>query len=198
MLNAARIALIAALPLALPAQASADDTQAPPGPGMRRELGASSMLVFGLMPVAGFGFSSSLTLRWPNSSMLLEQRALEAFSSNDVQAGQRSRAWLGAVSVCYHRDAAFMCNIIQGGALYAPVPEGLELAGDPSRWIMTTGARGGADWCVSRRLCIRGFLELHVISARLDLQLGHLTVAQTSSVAALAGLGVTMPVELVE
>lgn len=196
MPKAARIALIAALPLALPARASADGAQAPPEEGMQRELGASSMLVFGLMPVAGFGFSSSLTLRWPHSSMLLEQRTLEAFSSTDVQAGQRSRAWLGVASVCYHRDAVFMCSIIQGGAFGTPVPEDLELTGDPSRWIMTTGGRGGADWCTSRRLCIRGFLELHLIPTRLTLKLGDLTVGQTSSVAALAGLGVTMPVDL--
>ncbi|WP_437780074.1 hypothetical protein [Sorangium sp. So ce1097] len=196
MPNAARIALIALLPLALPARASADDTQAPPGSEMHGELGASSMLAFGLMPVAGFGLSSALTLRWTNSSMLLEQRVIEAFSSNDVQAKQRSRAWLGATSLCHHRDAAFMCSIIQGGTLHMPVPEGVELTGDPSPWIMTTGARGGADWCISRRLCIRGFLELHVVPTRLALKLGHRTLAQTSSVATLAGLGLAMPVGL--
>ncbi|WP_438017333.1 hypothetical protein WMF18_42320 [Sorangium sp. So ce315] len=194
MPNAARIALMAVLPLALPARASADDAQAPPESGTHGELGASSMLVFGLMPMAGFGLSSALTLRWTNSSMMIEPRLIEAFRSNDLQAGQRSRAWLGAASLCYHRDEAFVCSIIQTGALHIPVPEDVKLVGARSPWITTTGGRGGADWCISRHLCVRGFLELHVIPTRIALKLGHLTLAQTSSIATLAGLGLTVPV----
>ncbi|MGK3998092.1 hypothetical protein [Sorangium sp. So ce1024] len=202
MPNAARIALLAVLLLALPARASADEPRGAPASAMGApasamygELSASSMLVVGLMPVAGFGLASALTLRWTSISVLLEQRAIEAFTSHEVQsAGKRSRAWLGAASACYHRDTVFMCSIVQTGPLEMPIPEDAKLAGAPSHWIATAGGRGGADWCVSRRVCIRGFLELHVIPVRPVLSLGSLTLMQTSSFAALAGLGVTLAV----
>ena len=52
----------------------------------------------------------------------------------------------------------------------------------------------GADWCVSQRVCIRGFMELHLIPVRPALNLGPLTKMQTSSIAPLAGLSLTVAV----
>ncbi|WP_437734062.1 hypothetical protein [Sorangium sp. So ce1335] len=196
MPSAARIALLVTLALAFPARASAASPPDDPESDARCEFSASSLLAFGLMPMAGFGVSSAIAIRWSGGSLALEPRTIEAWSRNDQQAGQRPRAWLGAASLCRNQDKAFLCTILQLGMLDMPVPEDVELAGDRSPTLATVGGRGGTDVCISRYLCLRGFLELHLTPGSPVLQLGSLTLGQTASFATIAGLGLVLPVDL--
>ncbi|WP_437957986.1 hypothetical protein WME76_43030 [Sorangium sp. So ce119] len=195
MPNAARIALMVALGLALPARASADDPQSAMWPEVYGEFSASSLLAFGLMPVAGLGLSSAIALRWFGGSFSLESRALKTLSSNDPHLGERSTAGLGAASICRHEQTIFLCQVLQIGALGTPVPPDVKLSGPHSPWIVTFGGRGGTDWRITRHLHLRGFVELHIIPMRPVVKLGNFSQDQAAYLAALAGLGLTVPVD---
>ncbi|KYF61771.1 hypothetical protein BE11_03805 [Sorangium cellulosum] len=196
MPNAARIALMVALGLALPARASADDPRSAMWPEVYGEFSASSLLAFGLMPVAGLGFSSTIALRWFGGSLSIESRALKTLGSSDPRLGERSSAGLGVASICRHEETIFLCQVLQIGALGTPIPPDVKLSGPRSPWIVTFGGRGGTDWRISRHLYLRGFIELHVIPMRPVVQIGDLSRDQSAYLAALAGLGLTVPVDM--
>ncbi|XXT19653.1 hypothetical protein WME94_56485 [Sorangium sp. So ce429] len=197
MLNAGRVALVIALSLALPARAYARDPQSAPPPGVYGELDASSMLAFGLMPVAGIGVSSALALRWLDASLRVEARAFEALGRNDgALLGQTTGAGAGAASLCRHKEAVFLCYVFQLGAIHLSAVDDLRPVESSSPWFVTSGARGGAEWRVSRHLHVRGFLELHLGVVRPMLRVSTLAQGQTSRVAAIAGIGLTLPVSL--
>lgn len=195
MSNAARIALMVALGLALPARASADDPQGAMWPEVSCEFSASSLLAFGLMPAAGLGLSSTIALRWFGGSLSLESRALKTLSSNDPHFGERSSAGLGVASICRHQETIFLCQVLQIGALGTPIPPDVKLSGPDSPWIVTVGGRGGADWRISRHLHLRGFVELHIIAMRPVVEIGNFSRDQAAYLAALAGLGLMVPVD---
>ncbi|WP_438026160.1 hypothetical protein [Sorangium sp. So ce233] len=195
MPNAARIALMVALGLALPARASADDPQGAMWPEVYAEFSASSLLAFGLMPVAGLGFSSTIALRWFGGSLSLESRALKALSSNDPHLGERSSAGLGVASICRHEQTIFLCQVLQMGALGTPIPPDVKLSGTHFPWIVTVGGRGGAEWRISRHLYLRGFVELHIIPMRPVVKIGNFSRDQTAYLATLGGLGLMVPVD---
>ncbi|WP_437655494.1 hypothetical protein [Sorangium sp. So ce1182] len=197
MLNAARVALLIALSLVLPARAYARDPRSASPPGVYGELDASSMLAFGLMPVAGIGVSSALALRWLDASLWLEARAFKALSRNEgAFLGQVTGAEAGAASLCRHREAVFLCYVFQLGAIHVSAVDGLRPQASSVPWFVTSGARGGAEWRVSRHLQVRGFLELHLALLRPLLRVSTLAQGQTSRVAAIAGIGLTLPVSL--
>ncbi|WP_434044668.1 MULTISPECIES: hypothetical protein [Sorangium] len=196
MPNAARIALMVALGLALPARASADDPQSAMWPEVYCEFSASSLLAFGLMPVAGLGLSSTIALRWFDGSFSIESRAFKALSSSNApHLGERTSAGLGAASICRHQETIFLCQVLQIGAIGTPIPPDVKLSGPHSPWIVTVGGRGGTDWRISRHLHLRGFLELHVVAMRPVVKIGNFSQDQTAYLAALAGLGLTVPVD---
>ncbi|XXY44436.1 hypothetical protein WME91_30975 [Sorangium sp. So ce269] len=198
MLNAGRVALVLALSLVLPARAYARDPRSAPPPGVYGELDASSMLAFGLMPVASIGVSSALALRWLDASLWLEARAFKALGRNEgALLGQTTGAEAGATSLCRHREAVFLCYVFQLGAIHvSAVDDNLRPEESSSPWFLTSGARGGAEWRVSRHLQVRGFLELHLMVLRPLLRVSTLAQGQTSRVAAIAGIGLTLPVSL--
>ncbi|XYH97940.1 hypothetical protein ACMHYB_61070 [Sorangium sp. So ce1128] len=196
MLNPGRVVLVVALSLALSARAYARDPQSASPPGVYGELDASAMLAFGLMPVAGIGASSALALRWLDASLWLEARAFKALGRNDATLGLTSGAGAGAISLCRHREAVFLCYVFQIGAIRVSAVDGLKPEGSNAPWFVTSGARGGAEWRVSRHLQVRGFLELHLVVVRPLLRVSALAQGQTSRVAAIAGIGLTLPVSL--
>ncbi|KYF98584.1 hypothetical protein BE17_12255 [Sorangium cellulosum] len=197
MLNAGRVALVIALSLVLPARAYARDPRSAPPPGVYGELDASSMLMFGLMPVTGIGVSSALALRWLDASLWLEARAFKALGRNDgAILGETTGAGAGATSLCRHREAVFLCYVVQIGAIRLSAVDDLRPAESSTPWFVTSGARGGAEWRVSRHLQVRGFLELHLVLLRPLLRVSTFAQDQTSRVAAIAGVGLTLPVSL--
>ncbi|WP_437506516.1 hypothetical protein [Sorangium sp. So ce1099] len=197
MLNAGRVALVLALSLVLPARAYARDPRSASPPGVYGELDASSMLAFGLIPVTSLGVSSALALRWLDASLWLEARAFKALGRNDgAILGHTTGAGAGATSLCRHREAVFLCYVFQLGAIHVSPAGDLRPKGSSSPWFLTSGARGGAEWRVSRHLQVRGFLELHLAVLRPLLQVSTLAQGQTSRVAAIVGIGLTLPVSL--
>ncbi|MGK3988886.1 hypothetical protein WME99_37935 [Sorangium sp. So ce136] len=197
MLNAGRVALVIALSLLLPARAYARDPRSASPPGVYGELDASSMLAFGLMPVAGIGVSSALALRWLDASLWLEARTFKALGRNDEAfLGKTTGAGAAATSLCRHREAVFLCYVFQIGAIRVSAVDDLKPKASSSPWFLTSGARGGAEWRVSRHLQVRGFLELHLAILRPLLRVSTFAQGPTSRVAAIAGIGLTLPVSL--
>ena len=197
MLNAVRVALVIALSLVLPARAYARDPGSASPPSIDGELHASSMLAFGLMPVASIGVSSALALRWLDASLWLETRAFKALGRNEgAILGQTTSAGAGAASLCRHREAVFLCYVFQLGSISVSADDDLTLKESSSPWFLTSGVRGGAEWRVSRHLRVRGFLELHLVILRPLLRASTFAQGQTSHVAAIAGIGLTLPVSL--
>ncbi|WP_437577271.1 hypothetical protein [Sorangium sp. So ce887] len=204
MTNTDRIVLMVALSLALSARAYAGDTQRvsePRGVGEPRtvgELSTSTVLAFGLMPVAAFGPSVAATLRWLDVSMSAEARVLWALGSDPSGVptmGPKSSVGFGLLSLCRHRDAIFVCNFLQSGVANAELTGDLKPKDDGNLpWILTSGARGGAQWRLWRTVELRSFLELHVVLARPHLKVGTVQKWQASSVAAVAGIGVAFRV----
>ncbi len=214
--NTDRIALMVALSLALSARAYAGDTQRvseprgvgeprtvgePRGVGEPRvvgELSTSTVLASGLMPATGFGPSVAATLRWLDVSMSVEARVLWALGSDPSGApplGPVSRVCVGLLSLCRHRDGVFVCNFLQSGVANAELAGDLKPEDDGNLpWILTSGARGGADWRLWRTVELRSFLELHVVLARPHLKVGPVQTWQASYVAAVAGIGVAFRV----
>lgn len=188
-----------ALGLALPAPAYANGTQRAPQPRVHSEFSASSVLAFGLTPTAGVGLSPAVALRWSDLSVSLEARAIVALGSapSDLPSAgpQRISVGLGVMSLCRHRDDVFLCNVVQLGAVRAPISEDVTQAEDDALWLLTSGARGGAEWRIARYLQLRSFLELHIVLARPLLTSGSAARSKTSTVAAIAGIGLTFPVD---
>ncbi|WP_437896964.1 hypothetical protein [Sorangium sp. So ce124] len=199
MPNPGRIPLMIALGLALPAPAYAHGAQRAPQSRVHGELSASSVLAFGLTPTAGVGLSPAVALRWSDLSVSLEARAIVALGSapSDLPSAgpRRISAGLGVMSLCRHRDGVFLCNVFQLGAVRAPTAESITQAEDGVLWLLTSGARGGAEWRVARYLQLRSFLELHIVMARPQLSAGPAARWKTSAVAAIAGIGLTFPVD---
>ncbi|WP_437589849.1 hypothetical protein [Sorangium sp. So ce1000] len=199
MPNPGRIPWMIALSLSLPAPAYAHDTQHASQPHVRGEFSASSVLAFGLMPTAGAGLSPAVALRWLDLSASLEARTLTSLGGDpsDVPSAgpRRSSLGLGVASLCRHKDAVFLCNVFQLGAVLTLVPEGAAQVDGNSLWLITSGARGGAEWRIARYLQLRSFLELHVVLTRPRLRIGSVTRWQSSAVAAVAGIGLTFPVD---
>ncbi|XXX76889.1 hypothetical protein WMF30_55510 [Sorangium sp. So ce134] len=193
-----RIAPLVALSLALPARAYADAAQPSSEPRRVIELGASSVLAFGLMPAASFGPSLSATVRWLDASLSIEGRALRALG-RDPSAALRLRpestVCLGLMSICKHEDAVFVCNSFQAGAVAAELEGNLkpEREGELS-WMLTSGLRGGAEWRLGRHLELRGFLELHAVLERPHLRVGTLRKWGASYVAGVIGVGLSFRV----
>lgn len=188
-----------ALSLALPAPAYAHGTQRAPQPQVHSEFSASSVLAFGLLPTAGVGLSPAVALRWLDLSVSLEARTIVALGRDPgvlpSEGPQRSSIGLGIMSLCKHRDAVFLCNVFQLGAVRAPTSENLTTTESNVLWLITSGARGGAEWRIARYLQLRSFLELHVVLTRPLLRVGPAGRWQASPVAAIAGIGVTFPVD---
>jgi hypothetical protein len=184
-----------ALSLALPAPAYAHGTQRAPRPPVRSEFSASSVLAFGLMPTAGVGISPAVAVRWGDLAVSLEARAIVALGSDPSTGPSRSSAGLGVVSLCKHSDAVFLCNVCQLGAVRTPAPVDATQTESGALWLITSGLRGGAGWRIAHYLELRSFLELHVALARPLLRLEPSGRWQTSAVAAVAGIGLTFPVD---
>lgn len=188
-----------ALSLALPAPAYAHGAQRAPRPPVRSEFSASSVLAFGLMPTVGVGISPAVAVRWGDLAVSLEARAIVALGSNPSAfpstVPSRSSVGLGVVSLCKHRDAVFLCNVCQLGALRASAPVDATQTESGALWLLTSGLRGGAGWRIAHYLELRSFLELHVALTRPLLRLGPIGGWQTSAVAAVAGIGLTFPVD---
>ncbi|WP_441289716.1 hypothetical protein ACSRUE_03145 [Sorangium sp. KYC3313] len=199
MPNPGRIPLMIALGLALPAPAYAQGTQRAPQPRVQSEFSASSVLAFGLTPTAGLGLSPAAALRWSDLSVSLEARALVALGGppSDLPSGgpRRISAGLGVMSLCRYRDDVFLCNVFQLGAVRASAPESVTQTAGHVLWLLTSGARGGAEWRIARHLQLRSFLELHLVLARPLLSAGPAGRWKTSAVAAIAGIGLTFPVD---
>ncbi|WP_437724410.1 hypothetical protein [Sorangium sp. So ce861] len=193
MPNLDRIALVVALSLALPARSRADDT--PPSSAPRRvvELGASSVLAFGLLPAASLGPSVEATLRWLDASLSVEARVLRALGRGPIAAsilGPESTAGLGLMSICRHEEAVFVCTSFQTGVVAADVEGDLRpTGGGDLSWMVTSGLRGGAAWRLVRHLELRSFLELHAVLERPHVRVGAIDRWRTSYVAGIFGVG---------
>ncbi|WP_437953086.1 hypothetical protein WME98_22050 [Sorangium sp. So ce296] len=193
MPNLDRIALVVALSLALPARSRADD--APPSSAPRRvgELGASSVLAFGLLPAASIGPSVEASLRWLDASLSVEARVLRALGRGPSAAslvGPESTAGLGLMSICRHEEAVFVCTSFQTGAVAADVDRSLKPTyGGELSWMITSGLRGGAAWRLARHLELRSFLELHAVLERPHVRVDSIERWRASYVAGIVGVG---------
>ncbi|WP_437676029.1 hypothetical protein [Sorangium sp. So ce131] len=166
--RAATVATVATLCLALPSRAHALDARQDPPDGMRSEVGATALFVFGVAPATGVGLAPSLTLRWPSVSLCFEPRSLAIKSDQPSASGTKVLtidSELGIVALCRHKGPVFACGLAQAGRVEAIPLAGLQPS-DNVAWLLSSGARGGFEWPIFRYFRLHGFIELHVFLAR--------------------------------
>jgi hypothetical protein len=163
-------ALLAAFLLASPGVAAAASSSSDAelsGEGSGVEVGATSLLAFGMLPSAGLGAGVYVKIDWGPSSVLIEPRILFSLESKHVGATIDTPTYLpgGAISMCKTRGGFFGCGVFQVSKLLLGDHDPAYVE-EMNPVMFTSGVRGGLTFELSDSLVVTPLAELHAIVAR--------------------------------